>query len=353
MPHLIGLEARDAIRPHPGGVGRYGIELASAMQQLLQDESATESIEMLYPLRRLLQSRHKPAIPARWYGKRSPQDYAIVHATGCVFPKWRGALQIATVHDLYDYSAQDGAPVDRPIPPAPPPYIQQADRLICVSETTRSHLHELFDIPSENTVAIPLGVNPNFRPADAAAVKAYQTRAALPESYFLFIGRLRVNKNFTRLAAAYAAAKPGIPLVVAGKLSQEELQRLQQSLQQYGIAPQVICTGFVADADLPLLISGAAAVVFPSTFEGFGLPVLEAMACGVPVLTSAGVATEEVAQGHAVLVDPYSVDAIADGLTQVLAMSEAQRQAAQRYAQGCSWQKTAAATLQFYREQLS
>lgn len=351
----IGIEARDALRPHPGGIGRYAVELALGIRDELQAPSAVEAydinLELLFPWRRLLHAKHRPAgLASRWYGRKAQPDFDIVHATGCKFPKWRAGLQIATVHDLYNYAEAKPANHRKHAELEIPSYIAEAQRIICVSETTRQHLHQLFSIPEAHTVAIPLGVNEKFRQQPAAAVQDFLQRAKLPKQYLLFVGRLRKNKNFSRLAQAYAAAKLDLPLLVAGNLSSEEQTEFKEIVAGLGLQNQVYSTGFIADADLPSLVSGAAAVTFPSTFEGFGLPVLEAMACGAPVLTSAGVATEEVANGHACLVDPYDIASISQGLSEVLERSEVQRQAALSYAQACTWQKTAAATLAFYRQ---
>ncbi|MFQ3661823.1 MAG: glycosyltransferase family 1 protein, partial [Chloroflexaceae bacterium] len=143
--------------------------------------------------------------------------------------------------------------------------------------------------------------------------------AALEAPYFLYIGTIQPRKNLTRLIEAFAHAGPDDALlVIAGRrgwLSEPIVRRVAE----LGLTNRVRFPGYVPDADLPALLSGALAFVFPSLYEGFGMPVLEAMACGAPVLTSTTSALPEVAGDAALLVDPCDTDAIAAALRRLAA----------------------------------
>jgi glycosyltransferase involved in cell wall biosynthesis len=169
-----------------------------------------------------------------------------------------------------------------------------------------------------------------------------RAKFSLPDEFLLFVGTVEPRKNLKRLVEAIAGLKDPLPLVVAGALGWGET----------GIesADNVQFIGFVPDEDLPALYSAASVFCYPSEREGFGMPVLEAMSQGVPVVTSLGTSTEEVAGGAAVLVDPFSVDDIRRGIGDALARRSeliiwGLRQAARR-----EWSETARLTVAAYRE---
>lgn len=287
-------------------------------------------------------------LPVRFFGARSPRNRPdLLHATACVFPEWKSACEVATVHDLYALQNRDG--LDAEQIRRRTAYISRADRIICVSNFTRNHLHEILnDIPEHRTVAIPLAAASSFVPASKSQQQQFRDRHQLPAEFLLFIGRDRPNKNLDRLIEAYALSGLTIPLCIAGSQRRETRRRLSQIARANPCKGQVRWLGSFADPELPTLLSAASAVCMPSTFEGFGLPVIEAMACATPVLTSAKCATEEAAGGHAVLIDPWSVESIADGMVRVLQTSDAQRIAASAYARHRTWRDVAAETWREY-----
>jgi len=164
----------------------------------------------------------------------------------------------------------------------------------------------------------------------------------LPREYLLFVGTVEPRKNLGRLVAALERAQCDLPLVVAGSVGWGDSGVASTSRVQF--------IGFVPEAELPALYAGAAAFCYPSEREGFGMPVLEAMSYGTPVVTSMGTSTEEVAGGAAVLVDPFDIDDIARGIDEALSRREelslwGLRQAARRH-----WSETARLTVEAYRE---
>jgi alpha-1,3-rhamnosyl/mannosyltransferase len=227
-------------------------------------------------------------------------------------------------------------------------YVLRAERVVCVSHFTKRQVVELLQIPNERCVAIPLAVGANFRPESEARKSALRRAKKLPQEFLLFVGRDRPNKNLDGLLAAYARTQLPMPLIIAGRQSSRTRRRLLALANDHQCVGSIRWVDTLRDEDLPTLLSCATALCMPSTFEGFGLPILEAMACGTPVVTSAGRATEEAAGGHAVLVDPESIDSLAEGLLRVQHVSAAQRQAARAYATQRSWNDVSRETLSVY-----
>lgn len=188
---------------------------------------------------------------------------------------------------------------------------------------------------------VPLGVDAT--PADPAEVARVRARYQLPDEHLLFVGTLEPRKNLRRLQQAHAALPGAPPLVVVGADGWGD-----SGIESSG--DRVRFLGFVPAADLAPLYASAAAFCYPSLREGFGLPVLEAMAQGTPVVTSAGTSTEEAAGRAAVLVDPLDVDSIAAGITDALARAAGLAVAGRERAAAATWRATAEATAAAYRE---
>jgi glycosyltransferase involved in cell wall biosynthesis len=165
-----------------------------------------------------------------------------------------------------------------------------------------------------------------FRPASPPEVEAARRRHGIDRPYLLSVGTIQPRKNLLRLIDAWAAYLSSSPataamLVIAGKPGWLT-QQIERRAADLGIVDRVHYTGYVADGDLPALLSGAIAYLLPSLYEGFGLPVLEAQACGTPVLTSTTSSLPEVAGDAAVLVDPMDTAAIRDGIARLIEDAE-------------------------------
>jgi glycosyltransferase involved in cell wall biosynthesis len=204
-----------------------------------------------------------------------------------------------------------------------------AERVFAVSERTKRDLVELYELPEAKIVVTPNGVDPAFRPDGEAA-----------HDYVLFVGAIQERKN--PLAALEAADAAGLPLVVVGP---EKEPRLAEELRAGGADLR----GYVEKEQLAELYRGAAALVLPSRYEGFGLPVLEAMACGTPVVAAPDAALVEVAGEAAIFADPP----LAEALQVALASRDRLRAAGLERAQAFSWEETARRTLEVYRELLA
>jgi glycosyltransferase involved in cell wall biosynthesis len=238
---------------------------------------------------------------------------------------------VVTVHDLsferdpHTMTFGDRLVFKRVVPRA----ARQAARVLAVSERTKADLVELYEIPEERIVVTPHGVDPAFGPGDRGA-----------DSYLLFVGAIQERKD--PLAAMEAASDVGLPLVVVGP---EKDGRLAGELRRRGADIR----GYVSKRDLADLYRGAACLVLPSRYEGFGLPVLEAMACGTPVVARADPALKEVAGDAAVFAEPGG---LADAIRAALADRERLAELGLARARRFSWEETAQRTIATYREVL-
>lgn len=230
--------------------------------------------------------------------------------------------------------------------------LQRARLTVCVSDFVKHELIERFGVPEERLQTIYHGVNSAFKP-QAAAASRLQRDYGLVNPYVLYVGKLHANKNIVRLIEAFDLATKGrdeIELVLVGRLFYGS-DDIEQTIQRLGLARRVHRLGHLGQAALPDLYSGAQCLVFPTLWEGFGLPIIEAMACGTPVITSDIACVPEITAGAALLVDPLSTQAIAGALSDLLASPEKRATLRERgiaRAASFSWQRTAQQTLQAY-----
>jgi glycosyltransferase involved in cell wall biosynthesis len=237
--------------------------------------------------------------------------------------------------------------------------LRRARVVLCISEHCRRSVLERFDLDPERLLVAHHGVSPRFQPvADAAERAAVLKRLGVEPPYLLHVGKYEPRKNLPRLLDAFArvasGSGAGVSLVLAGKPVWRD-PSVAHAIARLGLAKRVVELGHVADEDLPALYTEALAFVFPTLWEGFGLPILEAMACGAPVVASSTTSLPEVAGDAALLVDPESVEALAAALERILdepALRDALRQRGAARAAAFSWRRSAEATLAAYRTAL-
>jgi glycosyltransferase involved in cell wall biosynthesis len=231
-----------------------------------------------------------------------------------------------------------------------PLFCRKAARIISVSHDATRIAVERLKLPPSQVATVYHGFRTDFhRIEDAERSGRARERYRLPERFILYVGRIYPMKNVRGLVEAFAKLRDSIPhsLVICG-IKHYKTEPDFAAIDQYSLHDRVIATGFVEEEDLPLLYSMAEAFVLPSLYEGFGIPLLEAMACGCPIVTSTQGSCPEVVDGAGVLVDPYDTTAIADGIYEVLNDSglaaELVRKGYHRVAQ-FSWEKCARETL--------
>lgn len=233
---------------------------------------------------------------------------------------------------------------------------RQADRLIAVSESTRQDVLRLLGPDPSKVVTVLEAAGPVFRPVAPAEVLDVCTRYGLPPGRFLlYVGVLEPRKNVPMLLHAFAKIAvqfPEVPLVIAGKKGWM-YDAIFAELTALGLADRVVFTGYVPEEDLPRLYGGARAFVYPSLYEGFGLPVLEAMQCGAPVITTDISSMPEVAGKAALLVKPDDINGLAEALARVLsddALAADLKQRGLARAAEFSWESAARETRAVYQE---
>lgn len=235
-----------------------------------------------------------------------------------------------------------------------------ARRVIAISQATRMALIRHYGADPDRISVIYHGLSNQFRPASAEAIAEVRARYGLERPYFLYVGTIQPRKNLDRLITAFArmyqreetsAYWPNPaqrPLLVIGGKRGWLSEAIERRAREAGAGELVRLPGYLPDADLPALFSGALAFVFPSLYEGFGMPVLEAMACGAPVLTSNSSALPEVAGDAALLVDPQDTEAITAGLLRLAGdpdlRADLRRRGLARAAE-FSWERCARETL--------
>jgi alpha-1,3-rhamnosyl/mannosyltransferase len=377
--HYI-LDARTSTAHFPG-IGRYARNLAAALSPLL---SANEKLSILWnpadptawnPT--TLTNSRVTAVPApvspfslgqQWQMPRlleqvadrgSQASFPIYHSTYYLMPYRPGLPTLLTIYDLIAMlHPQTVSPRARLLFRIATMFsLWAAAEIITISEATRRDLLQHFSVNAERVTTIPLATDRRFQPQPADIVEAVRHKYNLPARYLFYLGINKPHKNLVRLIEAYAQFPQGsgtgtqAPLIIAGAWD-DRYPEVKERAQRLNLGDAVRFLGPVDDADLPALYSGCTLFVFPSIYEGFGLPVLEAMACGAPVVCSNASSLPEAAGDAALLFDPLDVDAIAHTLRRPLEDEALRRSLAARSLQQAarfSWQRTAQETLRLYR----
>jgi len=238
--------------------------------------------------------------------------------------------------------------------------VRHAHHIIASSQHTRQDLITLLDVPPERISVIPLGVGEEMRPMqDTAALAALRHKRQLPERMILYLGTLEPRKNLTTLLEAYALLRrdPGFHhrLVIAGGKGWY-YEEIEATVARLHLGQAVLFAGYVPQEELPWWYNAADVFVYPSLYEGFGLPPLEAMACGVPVVVSAASSLPEVVGEAGVIVPPLDAQALAEAIREVVEDGPRRQRliaAGLARAQALSWRATAAKTAKLYRHLLT
>lgn len=337
---LIGIDASRAVTSQRTGTEAYAYYLLQALipLALAQDHQVRLYFNQPPPLDLFPNSPQVEQIviplPRLWTHlrlaaelHRRPPDVFFTPAH--VIPLSYFGPSVATIHDLGYHHFPQAHPWRQLT------YLRWSTRhngrrarcIVADSEATKQDLIRLDGIPADKIDVIYPGIDPALQPVtDEAAITAVLRKYHITPPYLLFLSTLQPRKNLLHLIQAYAAS--GLPhqLVLAGKpgwLSQPIMEVISDQFSV--ISERIVVTGFVAEADKAPLLSGATAVLYPSLYEGFGFPVLEAQACGTAVLTSNTSSLPEVAGDAALLVDPLDMAAITRGM-QTLANDEPLRQ---------------------------
>lgn len=370
----------------PTGIGRYAVELLTALAALpeadtrcngLHPEIVLLTTEQEDPAGLWQSFEHHPLPGCRLLPVLTTAGHLavaaairryrldIIHDPNGIAPflgPAAGARRVVTIHDAfpYVYPAKHNHLDNWRYRWILPYAARRADAVITVSECSRRDLAQALQVAEARIRVTSEGVDPQFAPVpDGPARRALLERYGVTWPYVLYVGGINPRKNISRLfeayaqvLAAYGAGGHAAPrLVIAGK-RQWRTEEIEATFRRLDLGEHVHFTGYVNDADLPGLYSGAELLAFPSLYEGFGLPPLEAMACGTPVVTSDVSSLPEVVGDAALTVNPFDVEALAAALMRVLTDSTLRkdlRERGLRHAARFTWSRTARETLHIYR----
>jgi glycosyltransferase involved in cell wall biosynthesis len=234
---------------------------------------------------------------------------------------------------------------------------RRAQHILAVSEFTKNELVRLLSVPPEKITVTHNACDARFHPPASPSIDAFRARHGLPERFILFVGTLEPRKNLPTLLEAYAriASRTDVPLIIGGGKGWL-YDAVFARLEALGLRDRVHFPGFLASEELPLWYAAATVFVFPSRWEGFGIPPLEAMACGTPVVTSNSSSLPEVVGDAGLMVGPDDIDGMGEAILRVLDDAELRaelRERGLRQAQRFSWHISAERTLRVYEQVLN
>ncbi len=370
---LIGIDASRAVTARRTGTETYSLHLIRALLALGEKHRFRLYFNRPPPVGLFPDGAELRVIPfprlwthlrLSWEMAVRPPDLLFVPAH--VLPLVHPRRSVVTVHDLgYHYYPQAHTLFQNLYLRWSTRYnARAAARILADSEATRQDLIRYYNTPPDKIVVVYPGRDESLAPvSDPAILAAVRARYGLPGPYLLYVGTLHPRKNLGFLIAAFASNlySPSsdlrslfadLSLVLAGQKGWMYDDIFAQ-VRRLGLEQRVLFPGYVPDADLPALLSGALAFVFPSLHEGFGFPVLEAMACGTPVICSAASSLPEVAGDAALLVNPREVEDLTEALAQIVADEGLRRDLVARgfrQVQKFSWRHSAGQTLAVLEE---
>jgi glycosyltransferase involved in cell wall biosynthesis len=233
-----------------------------------------------------------------------------------------------------------------------PRAVQRADWVLTDSESTRRDAIELLQVPEDRVSVLYPGVEPRFRPiADSEGRRRVRKKYGLPERFVLSVGTIQPRKNYARLVQAFSRLRaPDLSLVIVGGKGWL-YDELFQQVKELNVQDRILFTGYIDDSDLPLVYNLAEVFVFPSLYEGFGIPPLEAMSCGIPVVAADNSSLPETVGDAGILVNARDVESLAEALARVIdspSLSQTLIELGLERAKRFTWQKAAQTLLSTY-----
>jgi glycosyltransferase involved in cell wall biosynthesis len=369
---LLAFDAT-TIRGNKTGVGYYSARLLERLTAVGGDDNPIDEILVLsnreldftpIPRCRLVDEGRFP-LRAVWMQAVLPFVLErirpdLCHFTNFLGPYFTSAPYVVTFHDMtLELLPECHTWRKRLLTRALSPEIARGARLIITpSQSAKRDLSRLFGIPEEKIRAIPHAPDGQFHPRrDRESLARIEKRYGIRTPYLLYVGTLEPRKNLMRAMAAFSRVSSRYPdhsFYLAGELGWRS-KELLRALDAIPNRHRIVRLGYVAEEDLAALYSNAELFVYPSLYEGFGFPVIEAMACGAPVVTSNTSSLAEIADGAALLVDPHDTAAIADAMDRAMGDEgerERLRLAGLARARSFSWERSTRETLQVYEEAL-
>lgn len=284
-------------------------------------------------------------------------DIFHIMSVGAINPPLRTAKLVATIYDLIPIKFPDfiGEKISKRFINN---VISKADMVIAVSNSTKEDILEYFDIPGNKVEVVAPGFDSElYRQIQGKSmIDKIKAKYGIDRKYILFVGEIKPNKNLERLMKAYSILpnylKSDCLLVICGKKGWF-FEGVFRAVKELKLEEKVIFTGYIPDEDLPFLMNGAEVFVCPSLYEGFGLPPLEAMACGTPVISSKVSSLPEVIGDAGILINPNDVEGLSNAILRILSSNELRAQLSEKglkQANKFSWEKTASQTVEIYNK---
>jgi len=368
----------DSLTLRSGGIGRYGVDLINHLAKILQadDEmfvffhksfdrgflSKHENLTLINKYTHVKSNVLRKAIFLPFSIRRLKMDlfHGVDHIGIPFLYQSKTCQYVVTIHDLITRIYPRSFPIKQRMVQNTllPRILSKADKIIVDSRSTKNDVKKFYPQHAEKVKVIYAGVESQFYPRSQREVERILKKYHLDFKYFFFLGTLEPRKNILRLIEAFIKWKREgnveHRLVITGRKGwfyKEILEKIQKSAH----SQDIIFTDFVDDEDLPFLYSGAEMFLYPSLYEGFGLPVLEAMACGTPVVTSNLSSLPEVTGEAGLLIDPLNVEEIVLAMEKLSrdrkTLDELQKRGLER-AKLFSWERAAKETMELYKEML-
>jgi glycosyltransferase involved in cell wall biosynthesis len=372
----VGIDGYPLAEPRTG-VGHYTLELARALALISPtdefelvspapfDVAALAEIERAHLPNLLTKNPRASSIRGHWWSIGLPMyirraGFDLFHGTNFDVPLWRQGRSVVTIHDLSAllHPEKHRSRLVRRARLRLPLVVRFADMIITPTESVKREVCERFKLKPERVAAIHSAARSSFKPMPFAASAELRKRLGIEDDFLLFVGTLEPRKNLLTLLKAFAQIIRQSPLrpqlVIAGGegwLMDDMFAFIRES----GISERLCFTGYLSDEELRGLYSSCKVFIYPSIYEGFGLPPLEAMACGAPVIAGRIPSLQEVLGSNARLVEPLDMNELARTIVELLE-DENQRQmfgaAGLERAREFSWEKTARRTLDVYQQLL-
>ncbi len=391
----IGIDCRTILHPEKGegaGVGHYTYQLVRHLLKIDKKNTYILFFDRSVQKRRIAKFKQKNALirffPFIQYKRLMPQGFShllvnaalsrekldVFHSPALFLPRSYQGSSVITVHDLCIYKFPELTSSVKPLflKTIIPDTLKEAKKIIAVSSSTAKDLSEFFDFSRKKIEVVFHGLDQRFfKKVGLSKIGKIKQKYGISKNYLLFLGTLEPRKNIIRIIEAYERLRDGLiriqpaskgvkrgrvfsryQLVLAGSKG-FKFQEIKKKISQSEYKKDIILPGYIEADDLGPLFSGAKLFIFPSIYEGFGLPISEAMAKGVPVITSNASSIPEVTGEAAILVDPYNVAEIAQAIYNLLIdknLRKELKQKGQRRAKKFSWEECAKRTLKVYKQ---
>ena len=393
----IGIDCRTILHPEKGegaGIGHYTYQLVRHLLKIDKKNTYFLFFDRSVQKRRIDKFKQKNVFirffPFSQYKQLMPaglthllvdatldgEKLDVFHSPTLSLPRSYQGLSVVTVHDLAFYKFPELTPPQKShaLKTIIPNVLKEAKKVIAVSKSTAKDLQEIFNLDTKKIEVIYHGVDQRFfKKRTLSEIKKIRQKYKVNKKYLFFLGTLEAKKNVIRIIEAYERFRDGLARALPGlekkiKIDQNvfskyqlvlagargfDFKKIKKKISNSEHKKDIILPGYVEADDLGLLFSGASLFLFPSLYEGFGLPILEAMAKGIPIISSNISSISETTQGTAILVDPYNVAQIAQAIYTLLGDKTLQKRLTtkgQRRVKSFTWEKCAGKTLGVYKQ---